>query len=213
MSKTVRRSLAGLALAASATAVPVVASAQDAGAGTPLRATAVLHGPGGFAEARPRSTGGTEAPDSPSSSTGAGSGTSTGPVFPIRGRHRYGTGSAAFGGGRGHQGQDVFAACGTRLVAAIAGRVSQATFQSAAGNYLVIDAPNGTSQAYRHLARPATVQQGARVDAGDPIGVVGQTGDAEGCHLHFEFWTAPGWYKGGKPVDPLPRLRRWDAQD
>ena len=39
-------------------------------------------------------------------------------IFPIRGAHTFGTGAAAFGGGRGHQGQDVFAECGTPLVAA-----------------------------------------------------------------------------------------------
>ena len=43
--------------------------------------------------------------------------------FPIAGAHRYGTGAAAFGGGRGHQGQDTFAACGTPLVAARGGVV------------------------------------------------------------------------------------------
>jgi murein DD-endopeptidase MepM/ murein hydrolase activator NlpD len=41
---------------------------------------------------------------------------------------------------------------------------------------------------------------------------VGDTGRASGCHLHFEEWTAPGWYAGGKPFDPLPDLRAWDAQ-
>jgi murein DD-endopeptidase MepM/ murein hydrolase activator NlpD len=35
------------------------------------------------------------------------------------------------------------------------------------------------------------------------IGVVGQTGDATACHLHFEIWTAPGWYEGG---DPMPSV-------
>jgi murein DD-endopeptidase MepM/ murein hydrolase activator NlpD len=41
---------------------------------------------------------------------------------------------------------------------------------------------------------------------------VGDTGNASGCHLHFELWSAPGWYAGGEPFDPLPRLQRWDAQ-
>ena len=41
--------------------------------------------------------------------------------FPIRGAHNYGDGAATFGGGRGHQGHDVFAECGTPLVAARGG--------------------------------------------------------------------------------------------
>ena len=32
---------------------------------------------------------------------------------------------------------------------------------------------------------------------------VGQSGRASTCHLHFEWWTAPGWYKGGQAQDPL----------
>ena len=46
---------------------------------------------------------------------------------------------------------------------------------------------------------------------GQPIGEVGDTGDADGCHLHFEMWSAPGWYTGGAPIDPLPSLKAWDA--
>ena len=35
--------------------------------------------------------------------------------------------------------------------------------------------------------------------------VLGDTGSASACHLHFEVWTEPGWYNGGSPVDPVPR--------
>jgi murein DD-endopeptidase MepM/ murein hydrolase activator NlpD len=42
------------------------------------------------------------------------------------------------------------------------------------------------------------------------IGYVGRTGDATACHLHFEMWSAPGWYDGGRPFDPLPSLLAWD---
>ena len=128
--------------------------------------------------------------------------------FPIQGAHDYGTATNRFGGGRGHEGQDVFATCGTPLVAALAGVVTLARYQDRAGNYLVIKADDGTSQAYMHMLEPASVAKGQRVEAGQPIGKVGQTGRASGCHLHFELWTAPGWYEGGEAVDPLPLLRR-----
>jgi murein DD-endopeptidase MepM/ murein hydrolase activator NlpD len=132
-------------------------------------------------------------------------------VFPIRGRHEYGTGTNRFGGGRGHEGQDVFAACGTKLVAALSGIVKMAKWQDRAGNYVVIEAADGTAQAYMHLQQPALVFKGDAVQAGQPIGLVGDTGRATGCHLHFELWTAPGWYEGGSPIDPLPLLQRLDA--
>jgi murein DD-endopeptidase MepM/ murein hydrolase activator NlpD len=132
-------------------------------------------------------------------------------IFPIRGSHYFGTGAAAFGGGRGHQGQDVFAKCGTPLVAAHAGRVKFKRYQSAAGNYLVIDGDHtGYDFAYMHMRSAALVNQGDHVYTGQPIGFVGDTGRAFGCHLHFEAWNAPGWYSGGSPLDPLPMLLAWD---
>ena len=87
--------------------------------------------------------------------------------FPIAGAHRYGTGAAAFGGGRGHQGQDTFAACGTPLVAARGGVVKFNDIQSAAGNYLVVDgARTSVDYAYMHLRDPALPAEGER----DPDG-------------------------------------------
>jgi murein DD-endopeptidase MepM/ murein hydrolase activator NlpD len=134
--------------------------------------------------------------------------------FPIRGPHNYGGAGARFGAGRGgrsHQGQDVFARCGTRLVAARGGKVEYAGYQSAAGYYLVIDGfRTGVDYVYMHLMRPSKVKTGQRTYTGQPIGYVGETGNARGCHLHFELWSAPGWYDGGRPFDPLSRLRTWD---
>jgi murein DD-endopeptidase MepM/ murein hydrolase activator NlpD len=136
-------------------------------------------------------------------------------VFPVRGAHSFGGAGARFGTGRTghtHQGQDVLAACGTPLVAAQSGTVRAAKFQSSAGNYLVID---GTSpdqdSAYMHLQAPTPLKAGQAVAAGQAIGNVGETGNAQGCHLHFELWSAPGWYVGGKPFDPLPQLKAWEA--
>jgi hypothetical protein len=136
--------------------------------------------------------------------------------FPVRGAHAYGSDIARFGAARAghtHQGHDVFATCGTPLVAARGGTVVRNAWQDNAGNYLVIDG-DGTDvdYAYMHLRGPALVARGERVRTGQRIGEVGDTGDAVGCHLHFEMWSGPGWYEGGRPFDPLAQLRGWDAQ-
>jgi murein DD-endopeptidase MepM/ murein hydrolase activator NlpD len=136
-------------------------------------------------------------------------------IFPIRARHAFGSAGARFGAGRGgrsHQGHDVFAACGARLVAARGGTVQYSGYHRLAGYYLVIDG-DGTDvdYAYMHLAEPTPFREGDRVYTGQRIGSVGQTGNARGCHLHFEMWAAPGWYEGGRPFDPLPSLLAWDG--
>ncbi len=129
--------------------------------------------------------------------------------FPIRGAHKYGQG---LGAGRGHQGQDVFAKCGTPLVAARGGRIKTKAYHGRAGNYLVIDGDGtGNDYAYMHMAAPSPFEKGDRVYTGQQIGQVGDTGRASGCHLHFEAWGAPGWYSGGRPVDPTPLLKAWDT--
>lgn len=136
-------------------------------------------------------------------------------AFPIQGKHTYGDGAARFGAGRSghsHEGQDVFAACGTPLVAARGGTVEFKETHSRAGHYVVIDG-DGTGQdmAYMHLQAPALPEKGDRVETGELIGHVGDTGDAHGCHLHFELWSSPGWYQGGAPLDPLAELKSWDV--
>ncbi len=136
-------------------------------------------------------------------------------AFPILGVHEFGMSAGRFGAARSghtHQGQDVMASCGTPLVAARGGRVQMSTWDDAAGNYLVIDGKGtGNDFMYAHLAEPSPLNEGETVRTGQPIGVVGETGDAQGCHLHFEIWGAPGWYEGGSPFDPLPYLEKWDA--
>jgi murein DD-endopeptidase MepM/ murein hydrolase activator NlpD len=137
-----------------------------------------------------------------------------GHTFPVRGRHNFGGPADRFGAarsGHSHQGQDVLAACGTKLVAAQGGTVKYASYQSAAGYYIVIRGADGTDNGYMHLAQPSPFTEGDAVYTGQQIGVVGDTGDATACHLHFEIWTQPGWYEGGKPIDPLPSLQAWDA--
>jgi murein DD-endopeptidase MepM/ murein hydrolase activator NlpD len=99
------------------------------------------------------------------------------------------------------------------MVAARGGKVVFKASHANAGNYVVIrGAGNGVDYAYMHLVNPALVDRGDRVKTGQRIGEVGDSGNARGCHLHFEMWSKPGWYEGGRPFDPLPHLKAWDAR-
>jgi len=129
--------------------------------------------------------------------------------FPLRGKHYYGDG---LGAGRGHQGQDVFAKCGTKIVAARGGKVQVNAYQSAAGYYLVIDGKRtGKDYVYMHMERRGRPKEGTHVKTGEMIGRESDTGDAQGCHLHFELWSAPGWYEGGHVLNPTRPLKKWDG--
>jgi len=133
--------------------------------------------------------------------------------FPVRGPHTYGDGVGAPRVGHTHQGQDVMGHCGTPIQAARGGRVQYEAYQSAAGNYIVIDG-KATSHdyVYMHLKRPSRLHKGDRVKTGQKIGVVGQTGDATACHLHFEEWSGPGWYEGGTFLKSVTKhLKKWDS--
>lgn len=150
----------------------------------------------------------------PSGAASLGAFTFVGAVFPVRGTHNYGQGGARFGAGRSghaHEGQDVMAQCGTPVVAARGGIVKNKATHSAAGNYVIItDAATGQDHGYMHFRAPAVVDRGDTVETGEVIGYVGSTGSSTACHLHFEIWTAPGWYEGGSAIDPLATLKRWD---
>ncbi len=128
-------------------------------------------------------------------------------VYPIRGGHSYWRG---FEGESGHEGVDVGARCGTPLVSSLAGRVRWVKYHGAAGNYLTIDARDSNLEiVYMHMRGPAIVKPGQSVYPGQPVGLVGDTGNASGCHLHFEVWEGT-YYGGGAPVDPMPFLESWD---
>jgi murein DD-endopeptidase MepM/ murein hydrolase activator NlpD len=148
--------------------------------------------------------------------TGTGDGTGGGAtdtgegVFPVRGNHTYGDG---LGAGRGHDGQDLMAKCGKSIVSAYPGRVQTTDYHGSAGNYVVIDGAGQLKDtAYMHLESRRGVREGQRVEAGEEIGTVGDTGNASACHLHFEIWSNPGYYEGGHPIDPEPYLRAWDRK-
>jgi murein DD-endopeptidase MepM/ murein hydrolase activator NlpD len=128
--------------------------------------------------------------------------------FPMRAKHGYGDG---LGAGRGHQGVDVFARCGTPLTAVRGGKVQTRAYHSAAGYYMVIDGrKTGVDYAYMHMEKRGRPKLGSQIRTGERLGYMSDTGRATGCHLHFEMWSAPGWYEGGSPMDPMPLLKRWD---
>jgi murein DD-endopeptidase MepM/ murein hydrolase activator NlpD len=137
-------------------------------------------------------------------------------AFPVPGPHNFGGPDARFGAprsGHTHQGQDIPAACGEREIVDEAGQVKVNAYQaSGAGYYVVLHGGlTGTDSVYMHLTAPSWAPVGTNVHAGQQIGKVGETGDAQGCHLHFERWSAPGWYVGGAAYDPLPELLAWDS--
>jgi murein DD-endopeptidase MepM/ murein hydrolase activator NlpD len=147
---------------------------------------------------------------------GAGSLSLHGYRFPVRGSHGYGGYLQSFGaprsGGRTHQGQDVYAGCGTPLEAARGGRIQARAYDGRLyGNFVVIDGRKTTADyMYAHMSSPSPLHQGDRVHTGRRIGRVGKTGNARTtpCHLHFEIW--PHGWRNGSPIDPKPSLRRWD---
>jgi murein DD-endopeptidase MepM/ murein hydrolase activator NlpD len=70
-------------------------------------------------------------------------------------------------------------------------------------------ARNNRDYVYMHLKKHRPVRVGDRVETGQRIGSVGATGNASGCHLHFELWRGR-WYEGGRALPSVTRnLRRW----
>ena len=79
--------------------------------------------------------------------------------------------------------------CGTPVYAAASGKVQRAVYNNAwnlgMGNYVTILHSNGTVTYYGHFQYVA-VKPGDKVNVGDRIGLIGQTGNATGCHVHFQ---------------------------
>jgi murein DD-endopeptidase MepM/ murein hydrolase activator NlpD len=133
--------------------------------------------------------------------TGASSG---GHVFPLPAKHDYGDG---YGAGRHHEGQDIFARCGKPIISARAGKVEYRGYEGSAGNYVVVNGRRTRRDyMYAHMKRKSPFREGERVSKGDQLGKVGDTGNASGCHLHFELWRGD-W--NGRP-DVTRKLKKWD---
>jgi murein DD-endopeptidase MepM/ murein hydrolase activator NlpD len=136
--------------------------------------------------------------------------------FPVDGAFNFGGDGARFGSGRPghiHQGQDIVADEGLKVVAPYSGTVTWTAYQAdGAGYYVVLDSDDGRDYVFMHLQKGSTVvKNGQRVVTGQKLGLVGSTGASSGPHLHFEIWTGGPWQFGGRPIDPLPTLKAWAA--
>jgi hypothetical protein len=142
-------------------------------------------------------------------------------IFPVVGPVKYTNDFGAPRGQGGHRGNDLMAAKRSPAVAAEAGKVKYWTTSGAAGCMLHLYGESGTTYYYIHLNNDLTlrndnrgkcvkgvaytVNNGAKVAAGQQIAYVGDSGDANGgnSHLHFELHP-----NGGRAVSPFPWLQR-----
>jgi hypothetical protein len=122
-----------------------------------------------------------------------------------------------------HQGIDIMAPKRALALAVEAGKVEFWTTSATAGCMLYLHGQSGTTYYYIHLNNDLTkrndnrgkcvagtsyakgLKNGSKVVAGQAIGFVGDSGDADGIHPHLHFELHPG---SGHAVDPYPWLKR-----
>ena len=95
--------------------------------------------------------------------------------------------------------------CGSEIYAVTNGRVVEASYRTANGNYICINHNNGYYTCYNHMVRfKEDIKVGYVVNRGEVIGYVGDTGAATGCHLHLEVWKGVYPWRSGTAglIDP-----------
>ncbi len=138
-------------------------------------------------------------------------------VFPVYGPTSYiDTYGAARSDVTYHHGDDIFGQLGQPLLAVSDGTVFSVGWNKVGGNRLWILDQQGNQFYYAHLSAFSTsATNGAHVKAGQVVGFMGNTGDAEGTpvHLHFEVHPVSLLYLGyDGAVDPTPYLDAWKHQ-
>lgn len=130
-------------------------------------------------------------------------------VFPVGEPHTFGD---SFGAPRmmgteyehAHQGTDIMAPHGTPLLACERGLITEMGTDVLGGTKLWLKGESGTYYYYAHLSAFAEgLAIGDVVEAGDLVGLVGDTGNARGGAPHLHFEIHPG---GGAAVNPFPLL-------
>ncbi len=97
--------------------------------------------------------------------------------------------------GRPHKGIDLGAKIGTPIYAVLDGTVVYSGVQGAYGNVVVIEHPDFVMTVYAHNEKNL-VSVGDKVQKAQQIATVGNTGNATGPHLHFEYRIK------GKAINP-----------
>ncbi|WP_039944553.1 peptidoglycan DD-metalloendopeptidase family protein [Thermicanus aegyptius] len=97
--------------------------------------------------------------------------------------------------GKLHPALDISGVKDKTIMAADNGTVISAGWDGSYGNNIMIDHGNGYVTRYAHLSK-ISVKKGQKVAKGQAIGIMGETGNATGVHLHFEI------IKNGTPVNP-----------
>ncbi len=143
-------------------------------------------------------------------------------MFPVLGPTNYTDDFGAPRPGGPHQGIDMMAPKRALALAAEPGKVKFWTHSASAGCMLYLYGASGTTYYYIHLNNDLTkrndnrgkcvagtayakgLKDGSKVSAGQVVGYVGDSGDANGIHPHLHFELHPS---GGKAVDPYPWLQ------
>lgn len=131
------------------------------------------------------------------------------PVEGVEVRRLTSTFGAARSGGRRHQGADIFAPKGTPVVSATRGVCERIGVDSLGGKVVWVIGEGPAAYYYAHLDDwAADLEVGDRVDSGQLLGYVGNTGNARTTppHLHFGIYRLR--FFGHPAVDPVPILKR-----
>ena len=99
-----------------------------------------------------------------------------------------------------HDGVDIKAKAGTKVVAMTNGTVTKVIEDPLFGTVIIINHGNNIEGHYYNLKKSVDVAEGDTVNSGEKIGEVGKTADAESklpAHLHF------GIKQNGKWIDPI----------
>jgi peptidoglycan LD-endopeptidase LytH len=135
---------------------------------------------------------------------------SQGWVFPVQGANSF-INDWGFprSGGRTHKGTDIFAPRHTPLVAVVGGVISKTSpvERGLGGITLWLRGDDGNSYYYAHLEAIAEgIVPGVRVQAGQFVGTMGDSGNARTTPTHLHFEIHPG---GGPAVNPYPTLVKY----